>query len=166
MLNLLHGQTQRPQHLLSSVKVFSASFMSLLIWSMPSSMRSSCSKSKLWKWHFVLYSQCQWEDTIIMEQQTLTVNPPVIHPSDCISARKYYILSNMKTIFHKLILRHLASYCGKICSKEICIIGACEGLFRDHPCNRIKCISTRLYPQHFSLRVSSELEGYHKSNQI
>lgn len=40
---LLHGQEQRPQNFPRSFKFFSASFMSLLIWSIPSSMRSSCS---------------------------------------------------------------------------------------------------------------------------
>lgn len=40
---LLHGQAQRPQNFPRSVKFFSASFISLLIWSIPSSMRSSCS---------------------------------------------------------------------------------------------------------------------------
>ncbi len=39
----VHGQMHRPQHLAMSVRFFSASFMSLLIWSRPSSMRSSCS---------------------------------------------------------------------------------------------------------------------------
>lgn len=42
--DLLQGQTQSPQHLLSSVSVFSASLMSLFIWSMPSSIRFSCSR--------------------------------------------------------------------------------------------------------------------------
>lgn len=55
---LLQGQTQRPQHLLSSVKVFSASLMSLFIWSMPSSMRFSCSKNKLW---CVTFTDVQWK---------------------------------------------------------------------------------------------------------
>lgn len=40
---LLHGQAQRPQNFPRSVKFFSASFISLLIWSIPSSMRSICS---------------------------------------------------------------------------------------------------------------------------
>lgn len=40
---LLHGHGHRPQRFPRSVKFFSASFMSLLIWSIPSSMRSSCS---------------------------------------------------------------------------------------------------------------------------
>lgn len=40
---LLHGRTQIPQHFSIPVRFFSASFMSALIWSMPSSMRSSCS---------------------------------------------------------------------------------------------------------------------------
>lgn len=40
---LMQGQTHRPQHLAMSVRFFSASFISLLIWSIPSSMRSSCS---------------------------------------------------------------------------------------------------------------------------
>lgn len=41
---LLHGHGQSPQRFPRSVKFFSASFMSLLIWSIPSSMRSSCSE--------------------------------------------------------------------------------------------------------------------------
>lgn len=48
---LLHGHGQSPQRFPRSVKFFSASFMSLLIWSIPSSMRSSCSElniSQLW----------------------------------------------------------------------------------------------------------------------
>lgn len=40
---LLQGQEQRPQNAPRSFKFFSASFMSLLIWSIPSSIRSSCS---------------------------------------------------------------------------------------------------------------------------
>lgn len=41
--HLLQGRTQIPQHFSMPVKFFSASFMSALIWSIPSSMRSSCS---------------------------------------------------------------------------------------------------------------------------
>lgn len=40
---LLHGHMKRPQHFPKSFKFFSASFMSWLIWFMPSSTRSSCS---------------------------------------------------------------------------------------------------------------------------
>lgn len=40
---LLQGRTHRPQHFSIPVKFFSASRMSALIWSIPSSMRSSCS---------------------------------------------------------------------------------------------------------------------------
>ena len=39
----LIGQTHSPQHWAMSVRFFSASLMSLLMESMPSSMRSSCS---------------------------------------------------------------------------------------------------------------------------
>lgn len=42
---LLHGNTQIPQHFSIPLKFFSASRMSALIWSMPSSMRSSCSNN-------------------------------------------------------------------------------------------------------------------------
>lgn len=40
---LLHGHMKSPQHFPKSFKFFSASFMSWLIWFMPSSTRSSCS---------------------------------------------------------------------------------------------------------------------------
>ncbi len=40
---LLQGHEHRPQNCPRLFKFFSASFMSLLIWSIPSSMRSSCS---------------------------------------------------------------------------------------------------------------------------
>ena len=40
---LLHGHLKSPQHFPKSFKFFSASFMSWLIWFMPSSTRSSCS---------------------------------------------------------------------------------------------------------------------------
>lgn len=40
---LLQGRTQSPQHFSMPLKFFSASRMSALIWSMPSSIRSSCS---------------------------------------------------------------------------------------------------------------------------
>lgn len=40
---LLHGHMKMPQHFPKSFKFFSASFMSWLIWFMPSSTRSSCS---------------------------------------------------------------------------------------------------------------------------
>ena len=40
---LLHGHMNRPQHFPKPFKLFSASFMSWLIWFMPSSTRSSCS---------------------------------------------------------------------------------------------------------------------------
>lgn len=40
---LLQGHMKRPQHFPKSFKFFSASFMSWLIWFMPSSTRSSCS---------------------------------------------------------------------------------------------------------------------------
>lgn len=40
---LLHGNTQIPQHFSMPLKFFSASRISALIWSIPSSMRSSCS---------------------------------------------------------------------------------------------------------------------------
>lgn len=42
---LLHGRTQRPQHFSIPVRFFSASRMSALIWSIPSSILSSCSVS-------------------------------------------------------------------------------------------------------------------------
>lgn len=42
--NLFHGRTHRPQHFSRPSKFFSASFISWLIWSMPSSMRSNCSE--------------------------------------------------------------------------------------------------------------------------
>lgn len=38
-----HGSTHRPQHFSIPERFFSASFMSAFIWSMPSSIRSSCS---------------------------------------------------------------------------------------------------------------------------
>lgn len=44
---LLQGKTQMPQHFSMPLKFFSASRMSALIWSMPSSIRSSCSV----RWH-------------------------------------------------------------------------------------------------------------------
>ena len=40
-----HGNTQSPQHFSNPSKFFSASLMSWLIWSIPSSIRSSCSES-------------------------------------------------------------------------------------------------------------------------
>lgn len=44
---LLQGKTQIPQHFSMPLKFFSASRMSALIWSIPSSIRSSCSV----RWH-------------------------------------------------------------------------------------------------------------------
>ena len=41
--HFFHGRTQRPQHFSMPSRFFSASFISWLIWSIPSSMRSSCS---------------------------------------------------------------------------------------------------------------------------
>lgn len=101
----------------------------------------------------------------IIKQQTLISNPPITHHSNCISARRYHLLSNMKIIFHILILRHLASYCGKIFSKEICIIGACKHLFRNDPYNQIKCTVTRSDPQHFYHWVGSKSDKCHKTNK-
>lgn len=42
---LSQGHTHRPQHLDRSVRFLSACFMSSLIWSIPSSIRLSCSES-------------------------------------------------------------------------------------------------------------------------
>lgn len=44
--HLLQGKMQSPQHFSIPSRFFSASFMSVLIWSIPSSMRSSCSVEK------------------------------------------------------------------------------------------------------------------------
>lgn len=44
--DLFHGSTQSPQHFSKPSRFFSASRMSWLIWSMPSSIRSSCSEKK------------------------------------------------------------------------------------------------------------------------
>lgn len=41
--HLLQGSTHSPQHFSIPARLLSASFMSALIWSMPSSIRSSCS---------------------------------------------------------------------------------------------------------------------------
>ena len=41
--HLLQGKTHSPQHFSMPARLLSASFISALIWSMPSSMRSSCS---------------------------------------------------------------------------------------------------------------------------
>lgn len=41
---LLHGSTQSPQHFSMPLKFFSASRISALIWSIPSSIRSNCSR--------------------------------------------------------------------------------------------------------------------------
>lgn len=48
--HLLHGRTHRPQHFSIPVRFFSASFMSALIWSIPSSIRSSCSAGHPHQW--------------------------------------------------------------------------------------------------------------------
>ena len=42
--HLFQGRIQRPQHFSIPCKFFSASLISVLIWSMPSSTRSSCSR--------------------------------------------------------------------------------------------------------------------------
>lgn len=43
MTYLLQGSTHNPQHFSIPARLLSASFMSALIWSMPSSILSSCS---------------------------------------------------------------------------------------------------------------------------
>lgn len=43
---LLQGRTHNPQHFSMPVRFFSASRMSALIWSIPSSMRSNCSEDR------------------------------------------------------------------------------------------------------------------------
>lgn len=52
--HLLQGRTQSPQHFSMPARLLSASFMSALIWSIPSSIRSSCSVYEFGTfWHFV-----------------------------------------------------------------------------------------------------------------